>query len=124
MFSKHQFEIIKNGAYFINVSQGELIDHRYLKEALENGRLSGAALDVVSCMTSCEKCKKLSDCLEETSLMCFKESEIIKELSHLPNVIITPQIAAETRDSINNILNETFYALQDHLTGGNSNRVI
>lgn len=124
MFGKEQFEKMKQGSYFINVSQGELINHSDLKHYLENGKLAGAALDVVSCRTECEKCQKLSEKLEETSLLCLKDSKIIRELSHMPNVIITPQIATETTDAIHHILNETFYALQDQVSGGNSHQVI
>ena len=124
MFGKQQFEQMKKGSYFINVSQGELINHSDLKMFLENGKLAGAALDVVSCRTECEKCQKISDKLEETSLLCLQDSRIIRELSHMPNVIITPQIATETKDAIHHILNETFYALQDQLRGGNSHQVI
>ena len=36
MISKHQFEIMKNGSYFINTSRGELVDTVYLKENLLN----------------------------------------------------------------------------------------
>ena len=124
MFGKEQFEKMKQGSYFINVSQGELINHSDLKHYLENRKLAGAALDVVSCITECEKCQKLSEKLEETSLLCLKDSRIIRELSHMPNVIITPQIATETTDAIHHILNETFYALQDQVSGGNSHQVI
>ena len=124
MFSQNQFEKMKNGVFFINISQGELVDHKILKQFIENGKIQGAALDIVSCMTSCDKCKEISDELESSSLLCLRDSDIIKELASFPNVIITPEIAAETKDSINHILIETFYALQDQITGGNSNRVI
>jgi phosphoglycerate dehydrogenase-like enzyme len=37
---------IKQGAYFVNVGRGTVVDERALVEALESGHLSGAALDV------------------------------------------------------------------------------
>jgi phosphoglycerate dehydrogenase-like enzyme len=37
---------IKQGAYFANVGRGSVVDEAALVEALESGRLSGAALDV------------------------------------------------------------------------------
>ncbi|MEM9942810.1 MAG: NAD(P)-dependent oxidoreductase, partial [Planctomycetota bacterium] len=41
------FEVMKPGAYLINVGRGSVIDTNYLVEFLENGRLAGAGIDVV-----------------------------------------------------------------------------
>lgn len=45
--SKECFSAMKKGAYFVNTSRGELVDQNALIDFLENGRLKGAALDVV-----------------------------------------------------------------------------
>ncbi len=37
---------MKEGAYFVNIGRGKVVDERALARALEEGRLFGAALDV------------------------------------------------------------------------------
>ena len=46
MLGSEQFSLMKAGAYIINVSRGPLIDESALVEALHQGKLAGAALDV------------------------------------------------------------------------------
>lgn len=46
MFSKSVFSKMKDGAYFINTSKGELLVEEDLIDALNDGKLAGAALDV------------------------------------------------------------------------------
>ncbi|MEO3474942.1 NAD(P)-dependent oxidoreductase [Roseomonas sp. CAU 1739] len=46
LFNAAAFARMKRGARFINLSRGELVDERALEAALDNGHLSGAAMDV------------------------------------------------------------------------------
>ena len=72
MFDKKRLSLLKNGAYLINVARGGLIDMDALLQELRPGRIT-AALDV-------------TDPLEPLP--------VEHELRKLPNVIITPHIAA------------------------------
>lgn len=85
MFGEKEFEIMKNGAYFINTARGGIVDSQALYDALESGRVAGAALDV----------------LEETEPVNFENvSEVGRKLIRHPNSIITPHIAFYSAESI------------------------
>lgn len=47
MIGAEQFSKMKKGAYFINVSRGQVVDTDALVQALKEGKLRGAGLDVV-----------------------------------------------------------------------------
>ena len=44
--STKEFEIMKNGAFIVNAARGGVIDEIALVKAIEDGKISGAALDV------------------------------------------------------------------------------
>jgi len=46
LIDKNAFAKMKRGAYFINVSRGNLVDEAALEAALDSGRLAGCAMDV------------------------------------------------------------------------------
>lgn len=71
MFCAETFSKMRDGAYFINTARGGIVDEHALLEALISGKLSGAAVDVLST----EPMK--SDC----------------PLLGAPNLIITPHTA-------------------------------
>jgi len=46
MLGPHQFDLMKEGVYIINTARGPLIDEAALVQALGEGKVAGAALDV------------------------------------------------------------------------------
>ena len=74
LFGSEAFQHAKDNAVFINVGRGPIVDENALIEALKNGKLKGAALDVFD-----------TEPLPETS-----------ELWTLPNVLISPHNMDQT----------------------------
>ncbi len=76
MFNEDAFSKMKPTAFIINSSRGEVIDENSLYEALIKKKIAGAALDVFE-----------------------KEPPTNRKLIELPNVICTPHIGAQTKES-------------------------
>lgn len=80
IINQKAFSLMKKGVLFINTARGQLVDERALLEAIESGRVAGAALDVFSVEPP------------------FK-NEVLKRLIAHSNVIVTPHIAAFTPET-------------------------
>lgn len=66
---------MKDGAFLINVARGKVMNENHVVEALQSGKLAGAAFDV------------------------FEEEPIVNEaLFTMDNVVLTPHIAGATRE--------------------------
>lgn len=118
--SYEEFKKMKQGSIFINVSRGEFVDNEALLEIAKTGKFKGIGLDVTSCPNNSALDGSQKDV---TDMDCINTYEPIKELSKLPNVLITPQIAYDTQESVDYILKTTFEGLGDFLQGGRKNRV-
>jgi D-3-phosphoglycerate dehydrogenase len=77
MIGRNELSLMKPTAYFVNTARGVLVDERALYEALRDGRIAGAAMDVF-----------------ET------EPPIGTPLLSLDNVILTPHVASWTADAL------------------------
>lgn len=76
MFNGEKLSKMKSTAFLINTSRGEIIDEDALFDALRNGKIAGAALDVYE-----------------------MEPPTNRMLLELPNVICTPHIGAQTKEA-------------------------
>lgn len=118
MISYPQFAMMKENAYLINTSRGEMVDIKALKTALDDKQIKGAALDVLSCENYNVKCEELVKEPDSIPLECQEEVKITREIIKYPNVIITPHIAYETQESVDYILQKTFDGIIDTIKGG------
>jgi len=80
-------ERLKPGAIVVNTGRGALLDTEALLDALERGRLGGAALDVLEG----EEGIFYADCSDRPL-----QSELLPRLHALPNVLISPHTAYYT----------------------------
>ncbi|MEA5010111.1 MAG: C-terminal binding protein [Angelakisella sp.] len=81
IFNKDTFSKMKKSAFLINTARGPVINEQDLIEALEQGQIAGAGLDVFE-----------KEPLEQTS-----------KLLQMDNVICTPHIAWYSEEAINNL---------------------
>ena len=101
MFGAAEFARMKPTALFVNTARGQLVNSRALAEALANETIAGAALDVFN-----------AEPLDRNS-----------PLTRLPNVILTPHIAANTSEALNVSLNMVIDNVIDFLQGRVPHRV-
>ena len=106
LLDEKNLEKMKNNSYLINVSNINLIDTLALLNFAKSGKFKGIALDVALS----EQCHQLADTLNE--------------LKALKNVIITPHIAYDTKESLHTILENCCEGISDALSGGFKHRII
>ena len=98
LLDRQRIDQMKPGAFVINTGRGSLIHTRALLDALESGRLGGAALDVLEA---------------EEGTFYFDHSQnvaldpLLVRLHQLPNVVITPHTAYYTGHALRDIIEAT-----------------
>lgn len=98
LFNSEAFKKMKNSAYLINVGRGPIIVEEDLANAIENGDIAGAALDVI--------CKEPMD--ENSPLLRIKDSG---------KLFITPHIAWATFEARTRLMDEVYLNLKAYVNG-------
>ena len=92
--------LMKPTAYLINTGRGPLVDETALLEALENGKIAGAALDVL---------------VKEPP---EKDNPLIQAAKRLPNLLITPHIAWASDSAVTTLVNKVAQNIEDFVAHG------
>lgn len=106
LINKENIGLMKRGAYLINTARGGIVETEALVSALQSGVLAGAGLDVI---------EEESEMKDELALMASghpKEEELKTiSLNHIlmkmPNVILTPHNAFNSKEALLRILDTT-----------------
>ncbi len=98
MIDREQLNMMKKNALLINTARGALVDTGALIDALEDGRIGGAALDVMEG----EEGIFYYDCTHKAL-----EHPFLSALQKMPNVIVTPHTAYHTEQVLVDTVSNT-----------------
>ena len=116
ILSQKNLKLVKPGAVLVNTSRGGLVETSGLIEVLKSGQLAGAAMDVL---------EEEGFIKEEAEMLAMghPNQEQLKivladhELMHMPNVLITPHNAFNTKEALTRILDTTISNIQGFAKG-------
>lgn len=114
MLDRHAFEQMKAGCLLVNTARGTLVDTDALIAALENGRLSGAALDVIEDENGLYYMNRVGDCIANRQMA---------QLRAMPNVILTPHTAFYTDRVVRSMAEQAVKGMFD-MENGSENPLI
>lgn len=115
MLGKRELAEMKRGVYIINTSRGALIDSAALIDAIKDGQVGGAGLDVYE--------EESEFFFEDLSDHIIKD-DVLARLVTMPNVLITSHQAFLTNEALENIARTTFGNLKDFFDTGMSKNEI
>ncbi|AHG86899.1 2-hydroxyacid dehydrogenase [Bibersteinia trehalosi USDA-ARS-USMARC-190] len=92
--------LMKPTAYLINTGRGPLVDESALLNALENGEIAGAALDVL---------------VKEPP---EKDNPLIQAAKRLPNLLITPHVAWASDSAVTTLVNKVAQNIEEFVVVG------
>lgn len=114
LVNEQLFKQFKRGSYLINTARGAVVDTKALIMALKSGLIAGAGLDVVEGEHELmDELSLLTD--EHHDINEFQQLVMAHALVDMPNVILTPHIAFNTREAKREITDTTVANIQAFL---------
>ena len=114
MIDKTAFDKMKKKPILVNVARGGLVDTQALIAALKNGQISAAALDTLADETDFYNKKDMLNSLPTN----------YKELTAMPQVLITPHIAFFTKLAVKNSIEIALNDAKTIISGGEVKSVV
>ncbi len=99
---KNEFDLMKKGVIFLNLSRGHIVDIQVLAENIKSGKVAGASVDVFPYEPK------------------TNDEEFFTPLRNLPNVILTPHIGGSTEEAQENIGNYVPNKIIDYINTGST----
>lgn len=115
MLGKEQFKQMKKGVVLLNTARGGLVDPDALLEALDNGTVAQAGLDVLEDEGLLKEEKEFFS--SYFKLNDYQTALADHKLMHHPKVLLTPHNAFNSKESLKNILDTTIANIEGMLTG-------
>lgn len=100
LINRETLSHFKPSAFLINTGRGPLVDEQALLNALQTGKLAGAALDVL------------------TKEPPEKDNPLIVAAKTLPNLIVTPHVAWASDSAVTTLVNKVRANLEEFLRTG------
>lgn len=117
-----EFAQMKPGSILINTARGSIVDPVALIRALRSGRLAAAGLDVLPGEPEIrEEAELVSSAAPPPQALALLAIE--QALLHLPNVVVTPHSAFNTREAVQRIIDTTVANIHAFLEGAPQHRV-
>jgi len=102
IFGAGEFDLMKPGSIFMNLSRGFVVDIDALADRLKSGHLRGGSIDVYP---------------EEPK---SKNSDFTNVLTGIPNLIMTPHIGGSTQEAQHDIAQYVPARIMDYINTGNT----
>lgn len=123
MINGEKINLMKPNAVIVNTARGELIDTQALYEALSTGKIFGAGLDVLESENMLIQPDKTFD-FDYLTNDAIRQTLLNDRLLKLHNVVVTPHIAYNSKESNERILNITMNNIKSFFEGKVINSVI
>ncbi len=123
LINKESIKIMKDGAVLINTSRGPVVDTVALLQAVKSGKLGGAGLDVLEEENASRE--EFDFILKgERREVDWKTVLANRLLIDLPNVIVTPHNAFNTKEAVQRIMDTTILNIENFTKGNPQNLIV